>query len=1011
MNRSFPTNKLFVPLRMSFSAAAVSWLVLAATTAMADWDNDPNTKYYQLPDRTTSGYDVLAAQPPAGSGTGQPLILADDFPCTRTGYITDIHIWASWLQDPTIANIIPGIPITLGFWSDVPATAANPASHPGTLLWSQTFIPGGPISGHYKAVSMWWTPQQFWDPDPPLLGSIMGNDNIIWQYNFYPDPAAPTGLFLQTGTTQSPTNYWLSVSAGANVVNFGWHTAAIHSGDNAVFGYTDASGSTLLGTWQELFDPLSPAQRSLDMAFAVTTTPEQPPPPPPPPGKNLQNPDLYSGFGLDVNATSPNTANGLLTLADDFLCTEAGPITSIQLWASINGDVTPHGQTFVLSIWDDAAGTPGNPSHPNTLLWSQTYNPGDYANPTLVTGTANEHFYDPTITGSLSPDHVVWLYTFNVPAVNPFCQKGNSKVYWVSVAAMSPPADFLQWGWKSSTNHWNDAGVWGKVDTSGNLLVPWQPLFNPLPTAPVNNIDFAFQINGGPPGAVCDPGATANGIIQPPDTSTNGLDVWALTPTIIGDDFLCRITAPISGFRIWGSWLNDQVDTNALFQVSLWTDIPKSLPNSPYSHPGSLLCSQVFYPPQSAAAGQPHYQFGLYQPGLQESFFNPNPPAPGSIVGNDTQIWEYDFYPFVPSCFNQDGGPFANAKTFWVTLSYMPTVGGANTYVFGWKTSTTHFQDQAVFGQDLINWTPLNDPRAVAAPLPLDLAKAVLKFPVTGENKDLFNTTTATADGLQIILNGTHIITWPFSSPTWLNFNITYNATPPQTVLQWSGGVTVAPGQVSHVGFEMPGVGAPPIAAINWLSGGAVIGPAIQVNMHLLGDPMLVINNDIYPGSVMMGDGSVEYYNTPPGLDQMVVGGQRNPVATDTLTAPQGIIIQGGAATIPVPVSPSMAQYALFILPLMDGLGNPGAQDFVLVPLDAAMVPAIQSFSISGANVVIHIDSVSGRSYQLQATSVMGPQPLPWSDVGSPVMAVSGDTTLTAPMVGAQNFYRVMLMP
>ena len=107
--------KLLTPLILvSRTAAAV--LLLAATTVQAHWPNTNLTKWVQYPDR--KGYDVLAAQPPTGS---QPLILADDFLCRKTGPITDIHIWTSWLGD----NPNTTIPITLSIWTDVPASPTN----------------------------------------------------------------------------------------------------------------------------------------------------------------------------------------------------------------------------------------------------------------------------------------------------------------------------------------------------------------------------------------------------------------------------------------------------------------------------------------------------------------------------------------------------------------------------------------------------------------------------------------------------------------------------------------------------------------------------------------------------------------------------------------------------------------------------------------------------------------------------------------------------------------------
>src|ERR1019366_1114193 len=152
----------------------------------------------------------------------------------------------------------------------------------------------------------------------------------------------------------------------------------------------------------------------------------------------------------------------------------------------------------------------------------------------------------------------------------------------------------------------------------------------------------------------------------------------------------------------------------------------------------------------------------------------------------------------------------------------------------------------------------------------------IWKFPVKGINKDMVNTTTTTATAIQIILSGPHLITWHYDgSPPWLNFLANTNAVG-DTVLEWSGGVTVPPGGITHVGFETPGAALPPILGWNWLNGTTVIGPALQVNAHLLGDPSLVLVNDIYTGPVLLGSGTVEFYVTPPPLDQMVVGGQRS---------------------------------------------------------------------------------------------------------------------------------------
>jgi hypothetical protein len=123
---------LFIPKKscvriMSALALTVALLLGLATPAQADWPNTNATKWVQFPDPTPNGLDVLAAQPAAGAA---PIILADDFLCTKPGPITDIHIWASWLNDTNNCNL----PITLSIWTDVPAITNQAPSHPGTRV-------------------------------------------------------------------------------------------------------------------------------------------------------------------------------------------------------------------------------------------------------------------------------------------------------------------------------------------------------------------------------------------------------------------------------------------------------------------------------------------------------------------------------------------------------------------------------------------------------------------------------------------------------------------------------------------------------------------------------------------------------------------------------------------------------------------------------------------------------------------------------------------------------------
>jgi hypothetical protein len=223
-------------------------ICLSALPARADWPNTNETKWVQYPD--TNGIDVLMSQ---------PLILADDFLCMNTGPITDIHLWTSWLNDQ-----IQPVPFIVSIWNDVPVSATNQFSHPGTnLLWQQTFLAGQYQYREWTNVLEEW----FWNPEPLPFGQLIGFDHVIWQYNFY-----PTNPFVQEGTPTKPVVYWLSVTVPMPA-QIGWKTSTNHWNDDAVFGHVDGQGNPL-HDWMEMYDPRD-TNISLDLSFALTTKAEE----------------------------------------------------------------------------------------------------------------------------------------------------------------------------------------------------------------------------------------------------------------------------------------------------------------------------------------------------------------------------------------------------------------------------------------------------------------------------------------------------------------------------------------------------------------------------------------------------------------------------------------------------------------------------------------------------------------------------------------------------------------
>jgi hypothetical protein len=241
--------------------------------------------------------------------------------------------------------------------------------------------------------------------------------------------------------------------------------------------------------------------------------------------KFIQWPDISTN-GLDVRATATNL------LADDFLCTSIGSITNIKIWGSWLGDVPAPNARFLLGMWKDVAATTNQPSHPGNLLWSGAFGPGEYSYGLYT--NSHERFYDPNIfgvNGLIGFDTNIWWYSFN--PTNQFCQNGTTNqplVYWLSVS-VDQTGDLL-FGWKTSTNHWNDAAVYGHI-TSGTPLKDWQVLRDPRNT---NTLDLSFQLLNNPSPRLI--------VVE---SSEKVAGPWAEEPGAVIDPITGKITVPLSG--------------------------------------------------------------------------------------------------------------------------------------------------------------------------------------------------------------------------------------------------------------------------------------------------------------------------------------------------------------------------------------------------------------------------------------------------------------------------------
>ena len=227
----------------------VCLIALAATPALADWDPGDGHKmhYPQLPDPT--GWDVFADRAqtwPSGFG-----LVADDWECSESGPVSDIHIWGSWQGDGVDA--ITDVFVTI--YADVPDPDGTGAlfSKPGDLLWDRRFL------AEDMTVRPYGTGEQGWFiPDAQgAPASYTPNDHSLFHQINIDEIVDP---FEQV----EGTIYWLGIQvdhADAGAL-WGWKTTQDHWNDDAV------SYDQFPQVWHELHDPLS--QESLDMAFVIT---------------------------------------------------------------------------------------------------------------------------------------------------------------------------------------------------------------------------------------------------------------------------------------------------------------------------------------------------------------------------------------------------------------------------------------------------------------------------------------------------------------------------------------------------------------------------------------------------------------------------------------------------------------------------------------------------------------------------------------------------------------------
>jgi hypothetical protein len=211
-------------------------LITTGTIVVADWKEGDGHKMHwpQLPD--PNGWDVDWGN----------WYLGDDWKCSETGTVDDIHFWFScrWDEDPDIREIYVSI------WSN----NEGPPSTPEQNLWDETFLKD---EGHFIIKGPWYGDQGWYNPDEDIFYSH--DHNKYYQINI---PNIPS--ITSPHSQEKDVIYWLVIKIPDNEINnVGWKTSkSAQFLDTAVFD--DPTNG-----WTPFYNSTG---QKLDLAFVINGT-------------------------------------------------------------------------------------------------------------------------------------------------------------------------------------------------------------------------------------------------------------------------------------------------------------------------------------------------------------------------------------------------------------------------------------------------------------------------------------------------------------------------------------------------------------------------------------------------------------------------------------------------------------------------------------------------------------------------------------------------------------------
>jgi hypothetical protein len=171
-------------------------------------------------------------------------------------------------------------------------------------------------------------------------------------------------------------------------------------------------------------------------------------------------PALFNAMSEDTTLYWGWNGNSVFSqsfLADDWFCHDPRPVTCIRWWGgyadwlSVSAPpIAP--EAFQISVWTDVPNDPETGfSHPGEMI--RRWLIGRVA----AHETPDKSYFQPEL---MDEPRTCFRYTYYLPPDDWFYQEGDSRVFWLSIAAVYElPPDLNLWGWLTREHYFNDDAV------------------------------------------------------------------------------------------------------------------------------------------------------------------------------------------------------------------------------------------------------------------------------------------------------------------------------------------------------------------------------------------------------------------------------------------------------------------------------------------------------------------------------------------------------------------------